>query len=90
MLIFRQFNREEIEWYGLTFDEALHKQKKLDAIANAPKPLKHTYRQQLLSKLVEDLKTETDREAVEVTKEFVIFDYILAVGFEINTNLNIM
>lgn len=48
-----QYTPEEIEWYGLTWDEAILKITKKNIIENTPKPLKHEYR----SKLIEQLKS---------------------------------
>lgn len=46
-----QYTPEEIEWYGLTWFEALTKITKLKEAAKKPLPLKHLYRKNLVEKL---------------------------------------
>lgn len=51
--IILQYTPEEIEWYGLTWYEALNKAAKLKEAANKPVPLKKMYRKNLIEKLKE-------------------------------------
>lgn len=46
-----QYTPEEIEWYGLTWGQALQKIHLQQKVINAPKPLKHEYRSQLIDQL---------------------------------------
>lgn len=46
-----QYTPEEIEWYGLTWYEALSKVAKQKEAANRPVPLKNVYRKNLVEKL---------------------------------------
>lgn len=57
------YTHEEIEWYGLSPFEALKKYDELQRVANAPKPLKLLYRQELL----EELKNPPSADAVSET-----------------------
>ncbi|RLU25426.1 hypothetical protein DMN91_001582 [Ooceraea biroi] len=43
------YTREEIEWYGLSYEEACKKYKRLDEAKNIPKPLKIKFRSNLLA-----------------------------------------
>ncbi|XP_049865399.1 39S ribosomal protein L28, mitochondrial [Pectinophora gossypiella] len=58
------YTPEEIEWYGLTWIEALSKVAKLKEAANKPVPLKNIYRKNLVEKLraagLEETKTSPD------------------------------
>lgn len=59
-----QYTPEEIEWYGLTWYEALSKMVKQKEAANQPVPLKKVYRKNLVEKLraagIEEAQTPTD------------------------------
>lgn len=46
-----QYTPEEIDWYGLTWYEALSKVAKQKEAANRPIPLKNMYRKNLVEKL---------------------------------------
>jgi len=64
---------EEIPWLGLTLDQAVAKQVKEEAALPGPRPLKETFRTQLLEyleeqRLVED-KHKTEMEALEEDKD---------------------
>ncbi|CAL7948197.1 unnamed protein product [Xylocopa violacea] len=48
------YTREEIEWYGLTYNEACEKWKKQDMELHKVEPLKHQYRSELIAKLKEE------------------------------------
>lgn len=50
------YSHDEIEWYGLTFNEALLKMQEMDEINEKNEPLKIKYRQQL----IEDLKNNSE------------------------------
>ncbi|VVD03440.1 39S ribosomal protein L28, mitochondrial [Leptidea sinapis] len=57
------YTPEEIDWYGLTWPEALNKVAKIKEAANKPIPLKNVYRKNLVEKLKEaaiEAKTPTD------------------------------
>ncbi|KAL4713534.1 hypothetical protein ACJJTC_007772 [Scirpophaga incertulas] len=58
------YTPEEIEWYGLSWYEALHKVAAQKEAANKPVPLKNIYRKNLVEKLkaagIEEHKTATD------------------------------
>lgn len=51
MSVYLQYTPEEIEWYGLTWYEALSKVAKQKEAANRPIPLKNVYRKNLVEKL---------------------------------------
>lgn len=59
-----QYTPEEIEWYGLSWYEALSKVAKIKEAANKPVPLKSLYRKNLVEKLkaaeIETKNTSTD------------------------------
>lgn len=57
-----QYTPEEIEWYGLSFNDACKKyQKQLDAQTKL-QPLKHLYRSELIQKLKDDQISEADQQ----------------------------
>ncbi|KAF6199871.1 hypothetical protein GE061_006169 [Apolygus lucorum] len=56
------YSEEDIEWYGLHFDEALAKYKKMEATSNAPVPLKHSLRLKYIEKLVNNQSEENEDE----------------------------
>jgi len=58
MLIYFQYTRKEIEWYGLTFKEACKKWIKLKT--TQPQPLKIQYRSELIAKLKENKIKEAE------------------------------
>ncbi|KAL1139735.1 hypothetical protein AAG570_006713 [Ranatra chinensis] len=47
------YTEEDIEWYGLTIDEALRKMEAIEKDKRTDKPLKVVFRQELLSQLME-------------------------------------
>lgn len=51
MFVYFQYTPEEIEWYGLSWYEALSKIAKQKEAANKPVPLKNMYRKALVEKL---------------------------------------
>jgi len=55
---------EEAEWYGLTLHEANRKQRKIEAAANIPVPLKDKFRQEFIQYLQES-KDNADAAVVE-------------------------
>ena len=66
-----QYTEEDIEWYGLTFDEALKKLKNIEGVQNSPKPLKHLFRKELIYKLMEQkegISQQTDSEEIEQSR----------------------
>lgn len=58
ILIYFQYTREEIEWYGLTYKEACNKWLKLKE--TEPQPLKIQYRSELIAKLKENKIKEAE------------------------------
>lgn len=64
---------EEIPWLGLTLDEAVQKQRNLEESQEPPRPLKETFRTQLLEYLQEQRKLEDEHkknmEALEPEKD---------------------
>lgn len=63
-IYFFQYTPEEIEWYGLTWYEALSKIAKQKEAADRPVPLKNVYRKNLVDKLkaagIEEAKNSPD------------------------------
>lgn len=59
-----QYTPEEIEWYGLTWYEALSKVAKQKEAQNKPVPLKNIYRKKLVEKLKAS-ETENKNDATE-------------------------
>ncbi|KPJ20381.1 39S ribosomal protein L28, mitochondrial [Papilio machaon] len=59
------YTPEEIEWYGLTWYEALSKVAKQKEAQNKPVPLKNIYRK----KLVEKLKAAESEDKNDATEE---------------------
>lgn len=51
------YTHEEIEWYGLTFDEALLKMEELEEINEKKEPLKVKYRINLIEELKNNIET---------------------------------
>ncbi|CAG9090184.1 hypothetical protein JYU34_009276 [Plutella xylostella] len=60
------YTPEEIDWYGLTWYEALSKMAKQKEAANRPAPLKNAYRKNLLEKLkaagIDGVKPNTEED----------------------------
>lgn len=73
MLIHFQYTREQIEWYGLTYEEACIKWMKL--MKTTPQPLKIQYRSELIAKLKENKIKEAENVDV-VSKETYVFIYL--------------
>lgn len=61
------YTRKEIEWYGLTYSEALKKWLKLNK--TTPQPLKIQYRSQLIAKLKENKIKEAENVDVVLPEE---------------------
>ncbi|KAE9531648.1 hypothetical protein AGLY_010854 [Aphis glycines] len=62
----KDYTHEEIEWYGLTFDEALLKMQDIDELNAKEAPLKAKYRLEL----IEELKNSSN-EPVEENKSWI-------------------
>lgn len=75
ILIYFQYTRKEIEWYGLTYSEALKKWLKLNK--TTPQPLKIQYRSQLIAKLKENKIKEAENVDVVLPEETYVFIYYL-------------
>ncbi|XP_073997233.1 mitochondrial ribosomal protein L28 [Rhodnius prolixus] len=58
-----EYTAEDIEWYGLSFIEALRKAEEINEIRNKPVPLKYQFR----AKLLEELMVQKDQQ--EETKK---------------------
>uniref|UniRef100_A0A0V0G5P1 Putative mitochondrial ribosomal protein n=1 Tax=Triatoma dimidiata TaxID=72491 RepID=A0A0V0G5P1_TRIDM len=59
-----EYSAEDIEWYGLSFDEALRKVEEINKIKNKSVPLKYQFRTELLQQLM-DQKNQSEA-SVEV------------------------
>ncbi|CAG9563569.1 unnamed protein product [Danaus chrysippus] len=70
------YTPEEIEWYGLTWYEALNKVAKLKEAANKPVPLKHMYRKKLIEKLQEkESQSDSSTSDIALVADWNILTY---------------
>lgn len=60
-----QYTRQDIDWYGLTYEEAVDKYLRETKYSVEPVPLKHKYRSELIAKL----KQANIAEAVDADVE---------------------
>lgn len=73
-LIYLQYTRKQIEWYGLTYLEALKKWQKMNE--TTPQPLKIQYRSELIAKLKENkIKEAENVDVVLPEKTYVLIYY---------------
>lgn len=75
ILIYFQYTRERIEWYGLTYLEACQKWLKLKE--TTPQPLKIQYRSELIAKLKENKIKEAENVDVVLPEETYVSIYYL-------------
>lgn len=75
-LIYFQYTRKQIEWYGLTFPEASIKWLKMNK--TIPQPLKIQYRAELIAKLKENKIKEAENVDV-LPEETYVFIYYLCI-----------
>lgn len=67
-----QYTREDIEWYGLTYDEAAQKLILLKRADSAKiEPLKVQYRAELLAALKESQLKKAEKEIVESSGSWI-------------------
>ncbi|XP_025415189.1 39S ribosomal protein L28, mitochondrial isoform X2 [Sipha flava] len=64
----KDYTHEEIEWYGLTFNEALLKLQEMDSFKEKKEPLKTKYRIELIEELKNSSQTPTEEKTSWLNK----------------------